>query len=85
MIPHGDGTPSSGALLGHRQVYYEPVRSGEVGAFADAPVWARDGLLAGNVLAGPAVVEEVSATTILYPGDRAVVHESGSLLVELSA
>jgi hypothetical protein len=28
------------------------------------------------------VVEEVSATTVLYPGDRAVVHGSGALLVE---
>ena len=43
---------------------------------------ARDRLLAGNEIVGPAVIEEVSATTVLYPGDRAKVHASGVLLVE---
>ena len=36
-----------------------------------AQVLARDKLLAGNRIAGPAVIEEISATTVLYPGDRA--------------
>ena len=34
------------------------------------------------MIEGPAVIEEVSATTVLYPGDRARVHASGVLLVE---
>jgi N-methylhydantoinase A len=50
-----------------------------------AQVLARDKLLAGNRIAGPAVIEEISATTVLYPGDRAEVHASGVLLVECSA
>jgi N-methylhydantoinase A len=44
-------------------------------------VIARDRLAAGNVVRGPAIIEEVSATTVLYPGDIAEVDESGSLLV----
>ncbi len=79
----GDATPPATALMGHRRIYYEPVVPGGQGGFADTPVWARDRLLAGNVLTGPAVMEEVSATTVLYPGDRGVMHESGSFLVEL--
>ena len=42
----------------------------------------RGKLLAGNITEGPAVIEELSATTVLYPGDRAVVHATGALLVE---
>jgi N-methylhydantoinase A len=42
----------------------------------------RGELLAGNVIEGPAVIEEVSATTVLYPGDRTRVHANGALLVE---
>jgi len=46
-------------------------------------VWRREALLAGNETAGPAIVEEVSATTVLYPGDHARVDAIGSLIVEV--
>jgi N-methylhydantoinase A len=46
---------------------------------------ARDKLLAGNVIEGPAVIEELSATTVIYPSDRAQVHASGALLVECAS
>jgi N-methylhydantoinase A len=46
-------------------------------------VWQREALLAGNRVAGPAIVEEVSATTVLYPGDVVRVDEIGSLIVEV--
>jgi len=85
MLAHGDLAPPQTALMGRRRIFFEPVVPGGQGSFADTPVWARDALLAGNVLIGPAVMEEVSATTVLYPGDRGVMHESGSLLVELAA
>ena len=51
----------------------------------ECPVWRREALLAGNRIAGPAIVEEVSATTVLYPGDRAHVDAIGSLIVEVGA
>ena len=47
-------------------------------------MWRREALLAGNRIAGPAIVEEISATTVLYPGDRAHVDAIGSLIVELT-
>ena len=53
------------------------------GEWLDAPVWRREALLAGNAIAGPAIVEEISATTVLYPGDCARVDEIGSLIVEV--
>jgi N-methylhydantoinase A len=47
-------------------------------------VYQRSLLRAGNVVRGPAVIDEVSATTVLYPGDQAVVDKTGSLLVQVS-
>jgi N-methylhydantoinase A len=48
----------------------------------DAAVWWRPGLAAGAEVIGPAVVEEVDATTYLGAGERAVVLSGGALEVE---
>ena len=64
------------------RVFFEGRDPGDAGDWGAAQVLARDKLLAGNKIAGPAVIEEISATTVLYPGDRAEVHASGVLLVE---
>lgn len=53
--------------------------------FRDGPqeakvVW-RPGLGPGDSVLGPAVIEEPQATTLVGPGERAVVHESGALEV----
>jgi N-methylhydantoinase A len=61
-------------------VYFETAGPGG-GEWRECPVWRREVLLAGNEIAGPAIVEEVSATTVLYPGDRARVDDVGSLIV----
>jgi N-methylhydantoinase A len=81
-LAEGGSTPVAEALIGTRQVFFEGRDPGDAGDWADALVLARDKLLAGNIVAGPAVIEELSATTVLYPGDRAQVHASGVLLVE---
>jgi N-methylhydantoinase A len=81
-LPAGDLTPPVAARLGSRQVFFEGHDPGDRGDWVTAQVFARDKLLAGNRIAGPAVIEEVSATTVLYPGDVATVHASGVLLVE---
>jgi N-methylhydantoinase A len=48
-------------------------------------VWRREALCAGNAIAGPAIIEEVSATTVLYPGDVAQVDAIGSLGIEVGS
>jgi N-methylhydantoinase A len=48
------------------------------------PIFLRTGLRAGERLQGPAVVEEVGSTILVYPGDVAFVNEFGHLIIELS-
>lgn len=52
------------------------------GGACDATVWWRAGLRPGDEVLGPAVIEEVEATTYLGSGERARVHPSGALEVE---
>jgi N-methylhydantoinase A len=78
----GGEQPPAAARRGARRVFFEAAQPGG-GNWFDCPVWQREALLAGNRIAGPAIVEEVSATTVLYPGDQARVDEIGSLIVEL--
>ncbi|HEV2301690.1 MAG TPA: hydantoinase/oxoprolinase family protein [Stellaceae bacterium] len=60
--PRSGGDPQ-GALIGRRQVWLP-----EAGDFVAAPIYARDRLAHGNEIAGPAVVEQMDATTLVLPG-----------------
>jgi N-methylhydantoinase A len=64
-----------------RKVFYEADDPGQRGQWLEASIYQRPDLLAGHVIHGPAVIEEISATTVLYPGDVARVDRYGSLLV----
>ena len=48
----------------------------------DAMVYDRTRLRAGNHIPGPAIVTEMDSTTLILPGYVAVVHPSGSLLIQ---
>jgi N-methylhydantoinase A len=80
----GGREPPEAARQGTRRVCFETAGPGG-GEWRECPVWRREGLLAGNAIDGPAIVEEVSATTVLYPADRARVDAIGSLVVEVGA
>lgn len=49
------------------------------------PFYSRSDLTAGQRIAGPAVVFEETASTLLFAGEQAQVHEYGHLLIELGA
>ncbi|HTW52251.1 MAG TPA: hydantoinase/oxoprolinase family protein [Stellaceae bacterium] len=78
----GTAIPPAAAQAGLRRVYFEAAGPSG-GNWHECRVWRREALLAGNELAGPAIVEEISATTVLYPGDRVRIDEFGSLIVEV--
>jgi N-methylhydantoinase A len=49
------------------------------------PVYDRAALLPGDAITGPAVIEQLDSTTLLFPGDRATVDPYLNLIVELAA
>ena len=59
------------------------VRFGE--DWHETPVYWRDRLPAGAELQGPAIVEQLDATSVIEPGDRAAQDGDGNLLVMLGA
>jgi N-methylhydantoinase A len=71
------GTASADdALKRLRRVYFDAL-DGSV----DCPVFDRYALASGNVIPGPAIIEETDSTTVVYPGYAAEVVEFGTLLV----
>ena len=81
-LPPG-GPSAEQARVGVRPVFFEPEAVGVRGSWHDTTLYERSRLRAGNVVHGPAVIDEVSATTVLYPGDVATVHETGAIFVEV--
>jgi N-methylhydantoinase A len=72
-LPEGT-SDSASALKDHRQVWFEEsIRTS---------VYDRYQLRAGNVISGPAIVEEVDSTTVIHPGYHAVVDTFGNLILE---
>ncbi|AEH49775.1 hydantoinase/oxoprolinase family protein [Parageobacillus thermoglucosidasius] len=49
--------------------------------WVDTKVYSREVLNAGSVIEGPAIVEEQSASTVIYPGQTLVVDEYGNLII----
>jgi N-methylhydantoinase A len=68
----------SAPASGHRPVWFSP------DAPQDTPVYDRAGLCPGDLIVGPAVIEQLDSTTLLFPGDRARIDPYLNLDVELS-
>jgi N-methylhydantoinase A len=49
----------------------------------NCPIYLRSGFRAGDRLEGPAVIEEIGATILVYPGDKMQVNESGHLVINV--
>jgi N-methylhydantoinase A len=73
--PEGGPDPAA-ALKGTREVWFA-----EVGGWQKTTVLDRTRLLRGNVISGPAIVEEHDASTLVHPGWEATVDEHGNLLL----
>jgi len=64
------------ARKAERLVYFE-------GAFQTVPIYERSELVVGDVIDGPTIIEQLDSTTVLAPGQRAVVDGYGNLVIEL--
>jgi N-methylhydantoinase A len=77
-IPVGGANPGA-ASKGSRQVYFP-----EAGEFVECHTYERSLLAAGNVISGPAVIEQMDTTSVIPPGETARVDRHGTLIVELA-
>ena len=76
--PQADAGPdASGAVIGSRDVFMP-----EAGGFVSCKVYDRDRLCAGNRIAGPAIVEQMDATTVVLPDMVARVEPYLNLVLE---
>jgi N-methylhydantoinase A len=64
------------AKHGERKAYFP-----ENGGFVDCAVYDRYALARGEVIQGPAIVEERESTVLILPGDNASVSEHGNLVI----
>ena len=68
--------PSPDAVKGARSVFFT------AGEATEAAIYNRDRLAVGAVFAGPAIVEQFDATTVVPPGWHASVDRYGNLILE---
>ncbi|SFT66768.1 hydantoinase/oxoprolinase family protein [Mesorhizobium sp. YR577] len=74
--PAGRAKTLDGALRETRPVWYD-------GAWHDTPVYAREKLPLDAEIEGPAILEQMDATTVLEPGDRARSDADGNIVIEV--
>jgi N-methylhydantoinase A len=78
-IARGSDVPPDEAHTGTRKAYFT-----ETGGFVDTPTFARQHLLAGNHIQGPALIEEHASTTVVLPNDSVEVDSVGNLVITVS-
>jgi N-methylhydantoinase A len=69
----GDSLPESPRL-----VYFE-----ETGGVVSTPVYQRAALASGSTIVGPAIVEQMDSTTVVFPGMTADTDEVGNLIINV--
>lgn len=78
-VRKGDGAGSgAGAVLKTRSIYFD-------GEWLESTVYGRDALVPGDEFAGPALITEYSATTVLPPGCVARVDGFGNVVITIDA
>jgi N-methylhydantoinase A len=78
--PQPDAGPdASAAVIGRRDVWLP-----EAGGFVSCPVYDREKLRSGNRIAGPAIVEQMDATTVILPAMTGRVEPYLNLILEAS-
>lgn len=71
-VPMGTTLPASGARVA--------ILDGS--SPTQVPTWRREALLAGHRIAGPAIIDQLDSTTVVLPGQAAIVDTYGTLIIE---
>ena len=76
MTQPGAAASVGDAIHDRRPVYYGPDHG-----WLEVPIYRRDRLASGAAIAGPAIIQEMSSTTVLLPGHTASVDAVGNIIV----
>jgi N-methylhydantoinase A len=76
-LPRFEAASGASAPVTHRPVHFRDRQP------LETPIYERARLAPGQRIAGPAVIEQMDATTLLHPGDRLAVDAVGNLIVEV--
>jgi N-methylhydantoinase A len=76
--PAGRAATLAGARREIRPVWYD-------GRWLDTPVYTREKLPLDAQIAGPAILEQMDATAVLEPGDRASSDADGNIVIEIGS
>ena len=68
--------PRDAAVRGSRQVHFPGV------GFVKCPIYDREDILEGDPTAGPAVIEQMDTTTIVFPGQKFESDRAGNLIIQ---
>lgn len=79
VLPLGDASPA-GARTSEREAYWP-----ELGRRVATPVYSFDALEAGNIVAGPAIVEMDFSTIVVPPGQQLRIDQHGLGILESDA
>ena len=77
-LARGTQDPSE-AFKGRRRVFWEEYRQ-----YKDTAIYERSKLKAGNIIIGPAIIEQMDTTTVIPPGQRASIEKHGNIIIEIS-
>ena len=80
LSPAAEGADASAARDGERRVYH-----GKQHGWLTTPVYDRERLAAGITLQGPAIIEEMSSTTVLAPTHSLRVEPACAIVSMLAA
>jgi len=76
-VPEPDsGEDPRQAMIGQRPVWFD------IHAASTTPVFLRDRLQSGNIVRGPALVEQSDSTVVILPGQIGKVDPFGNLVIE---
>ena len=66
------------AIVAHREVYFDDETP------IPTPVYDRTQLTPGNRIVGPAVIEQMDSTTLIFPGDETRIDEALNVIIAIT-
>ena len=72
------GEQSAPPPVAHREVYFDDMSA------VPTPIYDRNQLLPGSRITGPAVIEQMDSTTLVFPGDTARIEEALNVIIAIA-